>query len=159
MSAGRDWRLVTPKIGILAIQGDYEAHAKALERECADFIGRKLWQFFAVPEPSDALVASTTDAYFANDTSVRAMLRTILLSDAMYSDEAYRWRILSPAEYVTRALRTFRMRLGTLRQGASAHRRRRCTLSQGEGFRREPRRLRSYPLPLERVRPAPAGRG
>ena len=77
------------------------------KRACADYIGRKLWQFFAVPEPSDALVASTTEAYFANGTSIRAMLRTILRSDAMYSDEAYRWRILSPTEYVTRALRTF----------------------------------------------------
>jgi 5'-phosphate synthase pdxT subunit len=29
---GRDLRLVNPQIGVLAVQGDYEAHAKALER-------------------------------------------------------------------------------------------------------------------------------
>ena len=32
MRVGRDLRLVNPQIGILAVQGDYEAHAKALER-------------------------------------------------------------------------------------------------------------------------------
>ena len=73
--------------------------------ETAELIGRKLWQFFAVPEPSSELLQATTDAYFAHDRSIAAVVRTILLSEAMYSDAAYRWRIKTPVELVTGALR------------------------------------------------------
>ena len=73
--------------------------------ECAQYLGRRLWQFFAVPEPTEAMIARTTRAYFDSDTSVRDMLRVILTSPEMYSDAAYRWRIKSPVEYITHALR------------------------------------------------------
>lgn len=73
--------------------------------ECADYIGAKLWRFFAVPEPTDAMVARTTEAYFKHDTSISAMLRVILLSPEMYSEAAYRWRIKSPVENVIHTLR------------------------------------------------------
>ncbi len=68
--------------------------------ETAAFIGRKLWRFFAVPEPDEALIERTTDAYFASGRSIAEMVRTILLSREMYSDEAYRWRVKSPVELV-----------------------------------------------------------
>lgn len=77
------------------------------QQECADYIGRKLWAFFAVPDPSPAMIARTTAAYFDSDTSIREMLRVILLSPEMYSEAAYRWRITSPVENVIRTLRTF----------------------------------------------------
>ncbi|MFA7249085.1 MAG: DUF1800 domain-containing protein [Dehalococcoidia bacterium] len=73
--------------------------------ECADYIGGKLWRFFAVPEPTGEMIARTTRAYFAHDTSIREMLRVILLSPEMYSDAAYRWRIKSPVEDVIHPLR------------------------------------------------------
>ena len=77
------------------------------KRECAEYIGTKLWRFFAVPDPTDAMIQRTTDAYFANDTSIREMLRVILLSPEMYSADAYRWRIKSPVEQVILPLRAF----------------------------------------------------
>ena len=77
------------------------------KRECAEYIGTKLWRFFAVPDPTDAMIQRTTDAYFANDTSIREMLRVILRSPEMYSDDAYRWRIKSPVEQVIHPLRAF----------------------------------------------------
>ena len=47
------------------------------------------------------MIKRTTDAYFANDTSIREVLRVILTSPEMYSEQAYRWRIKSPAEQVS----------------------------------------------------------
>ncbi|MSQ31088.1 MAG: DUF1800 domain-containing protein [Dehalococcoidia bacterium] len=75
-------------------------------RECAEYLGRRLWQFFAVPEPTAEMVERTTRVYFESDTCVRDMLRVILTSEEMYSDAAYRWRIKSPVEYITQALRS-----------------------------------------------------
>ena len=76
-------------------------------RECADYIGEKLWRFFAVPDPTAAMIKRTSDAYFANDTSIREMMRVILTSEEMYSAAAYRWRIKSPVEHVVHATRAF----------------------------------------------------
>ena len=76
-------------------------------RECAELIGRKMWQFLAVKQPTPEMLQRTTDAYFANDTSIREMLRVILLAPEMYSDQAYRWRIKSPVEHVVQTVRTF----------------------------------------------------
>ncbi len=77
----------------------------AERRETADYVGGKLWQFFAVPDPAPELVRRTTDAYFASDGSIREMLRVILLSEEMYSERAYRGRIKSPVELVIGAER------------------------------------------------------
>ena len=75
--------------------------------ECAELIGRKMWQFFAVKNPTPEMLARTTKAYFTNDTSIREMLRVILRAPEMYSDGAYRWRIKSPVEHVVQTVRTF----------------------------------------------------
>ena len=95
------------------------------KRECADYIGAKLWRFFAVSDPTDDMLDRTTAAYFANDTSIRAMLRVILLSPEMYSDAAYRWRIKSPVENVVHPLRA----LGLTDRAARAQR---DTQTQGQ---------------------------
>ena len=68
--------------------------------ETAEHIGRKLWRFFAVPEPSPELIERTSRIYFASDGDIREVVRTILRSEEMYSDEAYRTRIKSPVELV-----------------------------------------------------------
>ena len=78
--------------------------------QTAELIGRKLWQFFAMPDPTPEMLEATTNAYFANDRSIAAVVRTILLSDAMYSETAYRWRIKAPIELVTGALRALEVR-------------------------------------------------
>ena len=68
--------------------------------ETARFVGRKLWRYFAVAQPTEEMLARTTKAYFDSKYSIREVVRTILTSDEMYSDKAYRWRIKSPVEYV-----------------------------------------------------------
>ncbi|MSQ29944.1 MAG: DUF1800 domain-containing protein [Dehalococcoidia bacterium] len=67
--------------------------------ETAQFVGRKLWRYFAT-EPTAEMLARTTKAYFDSKYSMREVVRTILTSDEMYSEGAYRWRIKSPVEYV-----------------------------------------------------------
>lgn len=68
--------------------------------ETARFIGRKLWRYFAVAQPTEEMLDRTTKVYFDTGYSIREVVRTILTSNEMYSDEAYRWRIKSPVEYV-----------------------------------------------------------
>jgi uncharacterized protein (DUF1800 family) len=70
-----------------------------------EHIGRKLWQFFAVPNPGPGQLARTSEAYRAHHGSIREVVRVILLSPEMYSDAAYRWRIKSPVELVIGAER------------------------------------------------------
>ena len=99
--------------------GDEDVMRIISERpECAAYIGRKLWQWFAVPDPTPAMIARTSAAYFADDTSIRSMLRVVLLSNEMYSPAAYRWRIQSPVEYVAGTLRM----LGLVERGGKAFR-------------------------------------
>ena len=78
-------------------------------RATADYIGGKLWRWFAVPDPTADEIRRTSDAYFASNGSIGAMLREILRSDAMYSDRAYRTRIKSPVEYVIGAERALQV--------------------------------------------------
>lgn len=77
--------------------------------ETAEYIGRKLWRFFAVPDPAPELIDRTTLAYFESDRSVREVVRTILLSEEMYSPAAYRWRVKSPVELVIGAERALEL--------------------------------------------------
>ena len=74
--------------------------------ETAEFIGTKLWRYFAIPDPSPEMLDRTTKAYFNSNYSMREVVRTILTSPEMFSDEAYRWRIKSPVEFVLGSLRS-----------------------------------------------------
>jgi uncharacterized protein (DUF1800 family) len=72
----------------------------AERRETADYVGAKLWRFFALPEPGPELIGRTSDAYVASGGSISAMVRTILLSEEMYSPAAYRTRVKASIEVV-----------------------------------------------------------
>ena len=74
--------------------------------ETADFLGKRLWEFFAIPNPTNKQIARTTSAYLKSNGSIKEVVRTILLSDEMVSDEAYRWRFKAPVEFVMGALRS-----------------------------------------------------
>ena len=103
------WRHDRTQKTVLGVSGamDDEQLVRLLaERpETADYVGAKLWRFFALPEPGRELIDRTTAAYLDSDGSIAAMVRTILLSDEMYSDAAYRTRIKAPVEVVIGSLR------------------------------------------------------
>ena len=103
--------------------------------ETAAHLGRKLWRFFAVAAPTEEMIERTSRIYFATDGNIRELVRTILSSEEMYSDEAYRWRVKSPVEVVIGAAkalelpsdgrieRAFTERMGQLLFGPSEPRR------------------------------------
>lgn len=66
----------------------------------ATFISRKLFEFFAYPSPSDAVLQPLVAAYTSSNYSIKALVRAILTSDAFYSPAAYRALVKSPAELV-----------------------------------------------------------
>lgn len=72
---------------------------------CARFIARKLWSFFAYPNPSDALVDEIVAPFLASDLDVTTLLRTIFNRDEFYSTTARQGLLRSPTEFVVAALR------------------------------------------------------
>ena len=81
----------------------------AERRETAEYIGGKLWRFFAMPDPGPELLQRTTRVYFDSGGSIRELLRVILLSEEMYADGAYRSRVKSPVEFVIGAERALEL--------------------------------------------------
>jgi uncharacterized protein (DUF1800 family) len=66
--------------------GGYEEGAALMEQlaahpSTARFVARKLARRFVTEDPSDALLQKGADAYLANDGSIAATLRALLLSD------------------------------------------------------------------------------
>lgn len=66
----------------------------------AHFIARKVFEFFAYPNPSDDVLQPLVAAYTGANSSMRALVRATLTSDAFYSPRAYRALVKSPAELV-----------------------------------------------------------
>jgi uncharacterized protein (DUF1800 family) len=72
---------------------------------CAPFLARKLLVFFALPEPSPALVEAFARRLRECDLDLGAALSVLLASRLFHSDASYRSGVKSPAEYVAGALR------------------------------------------------------
>ena len=66
----------------------------------ADYLARRLFAFFAYPNPTDDVLKPLVDAYTASHYSIKAMLRALFTSEAFYAPRAYRSLIKSPAELV-----------------------------------------------------------
>jgi uncharacterized protein (DUF1800 family) len=82
-------------------------HALAYHPETARRIARRLWTWFVseVEEPSDRFVESIARVYLDTDTSMRAVMRAVLLS-AEFQDEAHFFkRYAWPVEFVVRSLK------------------------------------------------------
>lgn len=74
------------------------------------FLGRKLWEWFAYPSPSKALVDEITADFRANGFVVRDLLRSIFLHDEFYSDAAKTSTVKNPCEFSFGALRALEAR-------------------------------------------------
>jgi uncharacterized protein (DUF1800 family) len=70
------------------------------------FIARKLWSFFAYPNPDAALVESLAANWRANGLVIAALLRDIFTRDEFYSTTAKHGLVRSPMEFVVAALRS-----------------------------------------------------
>jgi uncharacterized protein (DUF1800 family) len=85
--------------------GDDVVDAVVRQPASARFIARRLFAFFAYPDPSDDALKPLVDAYVSSGYSIKALVRAILTSDAFYSPAAYRALIKSPVDYVVGTIR------------------------------------------------------
>ena len=70
------------------------------------YICRKLFEFFAYDNPEPSMLVPLQSAFQTSGGSIKSVVRAILLSDAFYSQKAYRSRPRSPVELVAGTLRT-----------------------------------------------------
>lgn len=67
---------------------------------CAQFMGRKLWRFFADDEPPTAIIDSVAATIRKHNFEMRPVLREIFSSAEFYSDRAMGSQIKSPVQYI-----------------------------------------------------------
>jgi len=71
----------------------------------ARFLPRKLWEFFAYQSPEESLVQDLAEVFRRSRWEIKPLLRTILLSEGFFSQQAIRSKIKSPVELVVGAVR------------------------------------------------------
>jgi len=71
----------------------------------AQFVARRLYDFFVSDVPDQAAIDMLAEVYVNSQHDVRAMLRTLFLSDFFRSPKAYYEKVKSPAELVVGVLR------------------------------------------------------
>ena len=73
---------------------------------CARFIAKKLFEFFAYPNPSNAVVDRLATVYLQSGHDIREVMREILLSDEFYSEKSLLGQVKSPTEYAVGAVKS-----------------------------------------------------
>ncbi|MEP0766507.1 MAG: DUF1800 domain-containing protein [Fimbriimonadia bacterium] len=87
------------------------------------YICKKLWEFFAYPDPEESVIRVLSERFFQSGYSVKAAIRYILTSKEFYSDKAERALYKSPVDFVVgtaRALGIGEMLARALRQNRTA---------------------------------------
>jgi uncharacterized protein (DUF1800 family) len=75
------------------------------------FLGKKLWEWFAYPNPSKTLVDEITATFIANPSGdpkgfvIRDLLRAIFMHDEFYSAQAKTSSVKNPCEFAFHAIR------------------------------------------------------
>jgi uncharacterized protein (DUF1800 family) len=69
------------------------------------FLARKLFEFFAYDGPDTATIQPLLDAYYHSGYDISTVMRTLLLSDAFYSDQSFQQHFKSPVEFVVGTVR------------------------------------------------------
>lgn len=75
-------------------------------REAAEFIARRLWTFFAYPNPEPEVIGPLADVLAGTGYNLGAALRHMFMSAEFSSPRAYRSIIKSPVDLVIGTLRT-----------------------------------------------------
>lgn len=75
------------------------------KKEAADFISKKIWEFFVYEKPSLSAVAALSSRLVEADFNIGPLLREIFLSKEFYSEAAIRSQIKSPVHYLTALLK------------------------------------------------------
>lgn len=80
----------------------------------ARFIARKMWSFFAYPNPESGVLDTISAAFLASDLDVKELCRAIFMHDAFYSTAARQGLVRSPVEFVVATLRYTGLSANTL---------------------------------------------
>jgi uncharacterized protein (DUF1800 family) len=83
-----------------ALSGDDIIDILVSKPACAQFIGRKLWRFFAEDDPPQRMVDAVASSIRSHDYEIRPVLREIFSSAEFYSDRVKHTQIKSPVEYI-----------------------------------------------------------
>lgn len=70
------------------------------------FLARKLWTFFAYPNPEPSIVDTLAGIYYSTGYDIRAVMRALLTHSAFYSEKAYHAIVKSPTEIIAGFLRS-----------------------------------------------------
>ena len=86
---------------------------------CAPFIARKLWTFFAYPDPEPEVINDLAGVFVRSRYDIRATMRALFTHPAFFTERAYHALIKSPVEFAVGFLRTLEARTdGVLLNGA-----------------------------------------
>ncbi|MCC6357135.1 MAG: DUF1800 family protein [Phycisphaerales bacterium] len=77
--------------------------------EAPRYVARNLFAFFVHDHPSDETVQELADQFVASNFEIAPLVRTILMSQALFSSEARYNQISSPVEHVVGVARTLDM--------------------------------------------------
>lgn len=71
----------------------------------ARYIARKMWSFFAYPDPEESVVDDIVGPYLASDLGLDSLVQAVLNHDRFYSDAARNALVRSPVEWTISCLR------------------------------------------------------
>lgn len=72
----------------------------------ARYLARRMWSFFAYPDPSDALVQDLAATFLSANFEVRELLRAIFTRPEFRSDQARQGLVRSPIEFAVAGMRS-----------------------------------------------------
>lgn len=75
--------------------------------ECSRFIAKKMWEWFAYPEPDDALVDRIATNFRSHGLSIRQMVSDIMHAPEFYSPKCVRRLYKNPVDFCVSTYRQF----------------------------------------------------
>ena len=76
------------------------------------YLARRMWTFFAYPDPSDADLAPVIGAFHSSKANIASMVEAVFRSPAFFSAKAYRALVKSPVELVAGLARQLALPIG-----------------------------------------------
>lgn len=97
---GMEFPAATNLLDVLLAHRDSE-----MRPTVARFVARRMWQWFATPDPDVTLVDALADVFVASGYQVQSLVQAILLRDELYAPEARSATPRSPVDFALASLR------------------------------------------------------
>lgn len=75
------------------------------QRECAQFLTRKVWEWFVYESPDEATLNPIAERFYESKLDIKVLLRSIMESPDFYSDRAARQQFKTPLDFVVASIR------------------------------------------------------